>query len=35
MEPLVRDGEVVREFDLEAAIERAGTEAVRQERGRW
>jgi len=35
MEPLVRDGEVVREFDLGAAIERAGTEAVRQERGRW
>ena len=29
MEPLVRDGEVVREFDLDAAIERAGADADR------
>ncbi|MBX0287063.1 nicotinate phosphoribosyltransferase [Haloarcula salinisoli] len=29
MEPLVRDGEVVREFDLDAAISRAGTDADR------
>ncbi len=29
MEPLIRDGEVVREFDLDAAISRAGTDADR------
>lgn len=29
MEPLVRDGEVVREFDLDAAIERAAADADR------
>jgi len=29
LEPLVRDGEVVREFDLDAAAERAAADAER------